>query len=352
MARDVKYAAFPPYRYSHEAMTSIDFVYTWVNGADPVWHASRNEVLRAFGRPIEESMAADRFTDNDELQYSLRSIERFAPWVNRIHIVTAGQTPRWLNLDHPKVNLVDHRDIFADPAQLPTFSSHPIEMNLCRIPGLAERFVYFNDDFFLGRAADPADFFDGQRPRIYTGSRLSGLQKDLVQVRNEADNSHRHAVVNTRVAVQRHTGVLVKYNIRHFPQPCTLGLWNEVLHRYRSELDLTQRNRFRHHDDVVPTYLLAMHALATGAGRQTRVNQLGPRATAKETLLRWAGAREGMLVDLSDASHAVKLARLRSAEPLFFCLNQVKDTPEDAVRQMQALLAEKFPHPSAFELRA
>lgn len=328
----------------------IDIVYTWVDGADPTWRASRDAVLRQFGRPIEESLAVDRFTDNDELQFSLRSLEKHAPWVRRIHVVTAGQKPKWLNDRHPRLRVVDHREIFPDHSHLPTFSCRPIEMNLFRIPDLSEHFVYFNDDFFLGRDARPSDFFDGDRPRVYTGSRLSGLQKDLVRVRNEADNSHRHALINTRLAVQERTGVLVKYNIRHFPQPCTVGLWEDVWSQYQPQLAFTQGSRFRHRDDVLPTYLLGMHALATGQGTQTRVNMLGARGSAKEKLLRWLGSRDGILVDLSDAHYQGKLDRLLQADPLFFCLNQVKDTPRRAVEQMQSLLTAKFPAASAFEL--
>jgi Stealth protein CR2, conserved region 2/Stealth protein CR1, conserved region 1 len=329
--------------------TAIDLVYTWVNGADPAWVASRNAVLQAFGRPIEESLTADRFTDNDELQFSLRSIERFAPWVNRIHIVTAGQTPHWLNTAHPKINLVDHRDIFADASVLPTFSCRPIEMNMWRIKGLAERFVYFNDDFFLGREARPSDFFDGDKPRVYTGSRLSGLQKDLLQVRDEAENSHRHGLVNTRLAVQAQTGTLVRYNIRHFPQPCTIALWRQVHEAYTSLLAATERQRFRHKEDVLPTYLLGLHALATEAGTQTRVNLLDAKPRLKERLLRLAGVRDGVMVDLSDHAYQGRLVRLAEAEPLFFCLNQVKDTPREAVLAMQRLLQAKFPAPSGYE---
>lgn len=329
----------------------IDIVYTWVDGSDPAWIANRNAVLQQFGRPIEESLTADRFTDNDELLYSLRSIERFAPWVNRIHIVTAGQKPHWLDTTHPKIRLVDHTAIFPDSSLLPTFSCRPIEMNLWRIPDLAERFIYFNDDFFLGRLAQPDDFFEGERPRIFTGSRLSGLQKDLLQVRDEAENSHRHALVNTRRAVQACTGRLVRYNVRHFAQPCTIGLWREVGRSYADLLGATQRQRFRHKSDVLPTYLLGLHALATGAGRQTRVNLLGRSATLKEQLLRLAGVRDGSMVDLSDAGYADRLARLRNATPLFFCLNQVKDTPRAAVQAMHRLLEQKFPASSSFERR-
>ena len=43
-----------------------------------------------------------------------------------------------------------HEDYLPDEYR-PAFSSHPIELNLHRIKGLSERFVYFNDDMYLLR---------------------------------------------------------------------------------------------------------------------------------------------------------------------------------------------------------
>jgi hypothetical protein len=37
----------------------------------------------------------NRFRDNQELKYSLRSIEKYAGWVRKIFIVTNGQLPNW-----------------------------------------------------------------------------------------------------------------------------------------------------------------------------------------------------------------------------------------------------------------
>jgi len=41
-----------------------------------------------------------RFTDMNQMLYSLRSIEMYAPWIRNIFIVTNGQIPNWLNLSH------------------------------------------------------------------------------------------------------------------------------------------------------------------------------------------------------------------------------------------------------------
>ena len=74
-------------------------------------------------------------------------------------IVTNGQIPDWLETNNPKVEIITHEMIFPNTSVLPTFSSSSIEMNLHRIPGLSEFFIYFNDDVFLGRPVYPYDFY-------------------------------------------------------------------------------------------------------------------------------------------------------------------------------------------------
>lgn len=105
-----------------------------------------------------------RYRDWQNLKYWFRAVEKYAPWVRKIHFVTCGQKPEWLNINHPKLNLVDHKD-YIDEKYLPTFSSHVIELNLHRIPDLTEKFVYFNDDMFLNDYVKPEDFFSETTPK-------------------------------------------------------------------------------------------------------------------------------------------------------------------------------------------
>lgn len=107
----------------------------------------------------DEDVSASRFEDNEELRYSLRSVERHAPWVRHIFIVTNGQIPSWLNLDNPRVTVVTHQDIFKNHSHLPTFSSPAIETHIHRIPGLSQKFIYLNDDVMFGKDVWPDDFY-------------------------------------------------------------------------------------------------------------------------------------------------------------------------------------------------
>ncbi|KAL3841844.1 hypothetical protein ACJMK2_019943 [Sinanodonta woodiana] len=130
---------------------TIDGKEPTLNAANLVWD------LRDFSR--DEDISASRFEDNDELRYSLRSIEKNAPWVRHIYIVTNGQIPNWLNLENPRVTIVTHEEIFVNKSHLPTFSSPAIEGHIHQIPGLSDKFIYMNDDVMFGREVWPDDFF-------------------------------------------------------------------------------------------------------------------------------------------------------------------------------------------------
>lgn len=139
-----------------ERNSDIDIVIPWVDGSDPDWQKDfRKHAASEMGR---DSNSEIRYRDWDNLQYLFRGIEKFAPWVRKVHFVTTGQKPKWLNVNAPKLNFVRHAD-FIPQEFLPTFSVRPIELNLHRIEGLAEQFVYFNDDYFLLRPVRPERFF-------------------------------------------------------------------------------------------------------------------------------------------------------------------------------------------------
>lgn len=137
----------------------IDFVIPWVDGGDPQWQELRNGYITDKTK-IREA----QYRDWGLLKYWFRAVEVYAPWVNKIHFVTCGQIPAWLNTEHPKLHCVDHREYIPEE-YLPTFSSHVIELNFHRIPGLAEHFVYFNDDIYLNAQVKPEDFFMNGLPR-------------------------------------------------------------------------------------------------------------------------------------------------------------------------------------------
>ncbi|MDZ7604210.1 MAG: stealth family protein [Cyclobacteriaceae bacterium] len=135
----------------------IDLVYLWVNGADPKWQEKKRKYTGKVSDNTETNNIG-RYVSNDELKYSLRSVEKYVPWIRKIFILTDDQKPEWLNTAHPKIQVVDHKEIM--PAEiLPCFNSTVIEYFLYRIPGLAEHFLFANDDMFFNTDLSPDFFF-------------------------------------------------------------------------------------------------------------------------------------------------------------------------------------------------
>ena len=131
----------------------IDVVYMWVDGVDPAWVDRKNEALvarRGWSR-CTSRRPTERFRDNGGCRYSMRSVEQYASWVRHIYVVTDRQLPDWLDPDHPRITVVDQRDLFDGTGTVPSFNSHAIGARLHHIPGLSEHYLHFNDDFFLAR---------------------------------------------------------------------------------------------------------------------------------------------------------------------------------------------------------
>ena len=140
----------------------IDFVITWVDMEDPEWKA---EFSKYSGKKDNEKngVSEARFRDYGFLKYWFRGVEKFAPWVRKIHFVTSGQKPEWLDENNPKINLVNHKDYIPEQF-LPTYNSVVIERYLHKIPDLAEHFVYFNDDFYIINKVSTERFFKNGLP--------------------------------------------------------------------------------------------------------------------------------------------------------------------------------------------
>ena len=132
--------------------SSVDVVYTWVNGSDP----QHKEAMRKYGGGGWDG----GYRDYGVIRYSARSVAKFMPWVRNIIIVTNGQVPNWVDTSSPRLRIVTHDQIFENKNDLPTFNSNAIEANLRNIPDVAPCFLYLNDDMFLGAPVSKDTFFD------------------------------------------------------------------------------------------------------------------------------------------------------------------------------------------------
>ncbi len=140
-------------------MEPIDFVVTWLDGTDPAWQKDYS-----YYKGEEYKPDSGRFRNWDFFRYWFRAVEKHAPWVRKVFLVTNGKFPDWINPNCDKMVLVKHSD-FIPESLLPTFNSITIELFLHRIPGLSEHFVYFNDDFFLNADIDPDYYFRDGLPQ-------------------------------------------------------------------------------------------------------------------------------------------------------------------------------------------
>lgn len=235
----------------------IDVVYTWVDDSDPEFVRERAKWLSGVRgsdgyRPA--SIDPARFQSRDELKYSLRSIETYAPWVNHIWIVTNGQKPTWLDLDSPKVSIVPHDEIIPRKF-LPTFNSHVIETCLHRIPGLAEHYLYFNDDVFLTRSVGPEYFFNGNGlARVFvTNAKLPNGPVSRYDTPTESAAKNARRLIADRWGF--HMDALFAHTVH--PQIKAINAANEA--RFADAVDRCRQNRFRHETDVLFATFLHHH---------------------------------------------------------------------------------------------
>lgn len=224
------------------AVPDVDAVITWVDGADPL-HRQKLEAFLGAGAS-DDSGAADptRFGDCGEIEYCVASLLRYAPWLRRIHIVADAQTPKLIEKlrgtpFESRVVMVDHRVIFVGFEQfLPTFSSLGIETMLWRIPGLAERFIYLNDDFQLLRRVEIGDFFREGGVVLrgkWRGGRVRRVGRALKSLWAKAlGSSIEHKAVSNHSA-QQLTAAMVGFDERYFQVPhCPHPMRKSVLEAY------------------------------------------------------------------------------------------------------------------------
>ena len=146
----------------------IDFVVTWVDGSDPIWREKKAKYSETVDTSKKSMNSVKAYREWGTFKYWFRGVEKFAPWVNKVYLVTDNQRPDWLNISNEKLVIVDHKDIICQD-YLPVFSANPIESNIHRITGLSEHFVFFNDDMYLTAPVSPDDFFSEEGlPRYNT----------------------------------------------------------------------------------------------------------------------------------------------------------------------------------------
>ena len=309
----------------------IDVVFSWVDGIDPALSSHRAPLLaRAVLGDGDDADARTRQVD--ELRYALRSVDKNAPWVRRVFIATDSRLPDWLITDHPKVTVVRAYEHFSDPSALPTFNSHAVESQLHHIDGLAEHFLYCNDDMFFGRPVAPSMFF--------TPAGISRFIESPIRIGGgtvaTSRSGHENAARNNRRLLADRFGYLITRHLAHSPAPLRRSVLTELEAEFPDEFAATQASRFRSATDIsVTNSLYHYYALLTG------------RAVPHES------ARACYVDTTSHAglSLLAGLAARRDAD--FFCLNDGSEPQADETYRATTVsnfLANYFPYPAPWEL--
>jgi hypothetical protein len=329
-------------------MREIDFVFLWVDPADPAWQKRRDDFLQAHPQTPADSFLPIHFADHDELRYAIRSVEKFAPFFRKIFLITDRQRPAWLK-DDARLELVDHRAFFAPDSANPVFSPHPIESQLHRIPGLAEHFVYSNDDTLLGRPVTPEDFF---RP---DGTIIVRMTAERVRTPRPEDIKWRWVWYNAVRAIERKIGTFYRpfrRGLLPFRRRRTDLPWNHLDHQmfalrksvcagaeafFTDEFRFIRAQQYRSRQGIAPLALFYYWAIHAGLARPV-------------------AARESLYIDTPrlDGAFRRKLARLRlpaNKRPKFLCLND--NAPAETAAEIYAAalqaLAGLLPAPSFCE---
>lgn len=331
-------------------MDKIDFIITWVDGNDPKWQAERAKFT-----PQSSDGAKNKFYRTfGTLKYWFRSVEKYAPWVNKIHFVTCGQHPEWLNENHPKLHFADHVD-FIPKKYLPTFSVNPIELNFHRIEGLCEQFVYFNDDQFLCREAQPFDFFINGLPcdSLNLASLMSPKEDDMYfhflfnnvwlvgkhfnlwdtfrKNRSKFINkkySLTENILNFKYAFKAHTSGFCD---PHLPNPYLKSTWEKMWNEEEEYLSEVCTHKFRHHLDVTQ-FIFRYYQLLSG-----NFNVISPKS-------------KGLNLDISKDEAAITDAILNK-KYLTLCVNDTNDDIdfEHCRKYINEVFKQQFPEKSSFE---
>ena len=334
----------------------VDIVYTWVDGSDQRWLSKKKSVLANYAKYHQSSdvSGVKRFINKEELRFSIRSIDRFCPWVRNIYIITDNQTPGWLKLDNNNLIIVDHKDVFKNKDCLPCYNSNAIETRLHHIRGLSKTFLSFNDDFFVGRPCQKEDFFyeDGS-PKLYVGRPVSKLKLKVrfMFPKLKKINAHASALSNSRKLVFEKYKKLINKNLTHTIKALNKESLVNVEGLFESACKKTSKNQFRDSTDI---WIMALHAyylIAERLNSPIYVQKIKKIDFLNKINLRLNKKLDYGYIGLNSGNQKVEhyLGLIKKYRPLSFCLNDWPGNNQAVDEIIYGFLNEMFPEKSKYE---
>jgi len=282
----------------------IDAVITWVDGDDPAHSKKLNDYLVETDQQNIGAAKATRFKDIGEVSYCVMSLLRFAPWLRHIYIVTDAQQPKmmhWLSQTPyaDKVKIVDHKEIFqGDENSLPTFNTRSISSQLWQIPGLAEHFIFLNDDYVLVKPTQPADFFQQDKIVLrgaWHQTKWGEARKKIRTVLRSSSSKNGHAVprakyVESQKLAARLSGYSDKYfHLEHNPHPIRRERFKEYRHQNPKEFSKQVSFKLRSLEQYTAESLSAHLELAADnavMNNKFRTMQIKPETQSRKRIKR------------------------------------------------------------------
>ncbi|MBO5946697.1 MAG: Stealth CR1 domain-containing protein [Alphaproteobacteria bacterium] len=333
-------------------MDKIDIVYLWVDGSDKKWRAQKEKWLahqtdKQTTKCI--SAGAERWRDNGELKYSLRSLAENAPWVNHIYIVTGfNQVPKWLNKKHPKITIVPHKTIFPSDA-LPTFNSTAIDMCLHNIPGLSERFLLLNDDMFFNKPLKSSFFFDhrGRAKNLYIRRKIN--YKRLGWILDGTDVYRSKIILTAKKIHEIYGRKLYKYSPSHGIDAYIKSSWTTCRNHpmLKQVIDKQVYNKFRTNWEFqrwIFTLSQYVHGHATFRRAHPHKSGRNKILDAFYNTIHFASTRRSSYLCSCVLGHEKSLR----VAPIFCINDSDKNTPQ-MLRANAEFLKQRFPTKSKFE---
>lgn len=318
----------------------IDMVYLWVDGNSPELKEKRLFWQKKYGQKIDsQATEVCRFINNDELKYSLRSVEKFAPWINNIFIVTDNQIPEWLNCSHPKIHIIDHSQILPQDA-LPTFNAPAIETGLHKIPKLSEYFLFANDDMLFANPTESSFFFNEKNQVIV---RTRGV------ITQEKIESHSY-FFNIRYSYDLFNekfGTNFVEEPHHSIDAYKKSDIEECIKLFQEEFDKTAKNKFRQKYDVSRA-IYSAYSCYTGSAILKSVDK--EHLSLIQKLFK-TFANSFKLDSMCFGLHSKNIMKnIKKYKPNVICLNDDGNSNEKDRQKLRKILPKLFPEKSEFEI--
>lgn len=315
----------------------VDLVYLWVDGSDKEWLAKKELYLKNSGKILgNEAVAECRAKDNDELKMSLRCVEKYMPWINKIFIVTDNQIPKWLDTTNPKIQVVFHKDFMPEEI-LPTFNSASIEMYLHKIPNLSEHFIYANDDMFINQKLTPDFFFTKE------GMPVIRLQKSICKKLAEK-SVYSYTILKMQELIKQEYGIFYDLEPHHNLDTYTKSICSECENKF----EYVTNNKFREKNDTQRS-LISLYALATGQAKLKVIPRTDFHLPFGTTLFNKLTGRYGVDSKYLGIEKSDLEKRFYYVNPKLFCFNDNDRAAESDRINAKRFLRKLMPEKSSFE---